>query len=297
MSKNAKSLKNSYIYSTFIDTSNPNRSALINKSLINARKHYSSDSELPDEIEEGQETPQEMPGSILGSVRSGYLESVRLINSEDSTRHERTNSNQGAHQQQMLLLSLALNSKLTSTDRNKDREKVSTADNSNRNLSEKELGFKAGTKSSSKLQTSVKKPSIKLDLSSVLKTNSPKPNQMSSKFQDKQLTGSSNKRTSNISWIEGLNFSQIKHSPAARSFIPETPESKGTTKVQKALTPKVNTDSHTSSVLSRGGMKGSGDVIASRSSSDHQENYNTYNSVLNSLREEIIRLKNVTYSF
>lgn len=214
--KNPKSLKTSYIYSTLIDTSNPNRSALINKSLINSRK-YSSDSEFFDEFEEEEDTPQDIPGSILGSVRSNFIESAGLPTSENSTRHDRKQSNVGEHHRQIS----NFDSKFSSTD--KEPEKVSTANNSTRNPPDRDYTSKPSSKSVNTSIIQSNKPSMKLDLSSILKNKYAQPVHASLQLHQ---NGSYN-NTATTSLFNSLNNSQIKISPILADPHGERPTPKG----------------------------------------------------------------------
>ena len=211
--RNAKCLKMSYIYAAFTDTCNPNRSALINKSLINTRK-YSTDSEFTDEGEGEDEIPHEIPGSILGSVRSNYLESAGLLTSENSTRHERKLSNQGIHQRQ----TSGMEAKL-SVNTAKEFGKLSTAHNSNRNVPEKSYSSKNSFKTMNNSLGTGKKPAIKLDLSSILKDKTQPGN--STLQNGFQFTGGSYNHTANTSLFNSLNNSQIKFSPIVADSITE----------------------------------------------------------------------------
>lgn len=74
-----------------LESSNPNRSVLINKSLIASKKNF-SDSELSDEdfsFDQGE--PETVNGSILGSVRSNLIETV-YNGTENSGRLPRSNN-------------------------------------------------------------------------------------------------------------------------------------------------------------------------------------------------------------
>jgi len=89
--RSPRTLKSSFTYTNMLLTSNPNRSVLINKSLINSKKHISEE-DLSDEFSFDQ-TPQEIiNGSILGSIRSNLFETAERGISETTTRRDRSNN-------------------------------------------------------------------------------------------------------------------------------------------------------------------------------------------------------------
>jgi len=75
-----------------LETSNPNRSVLINKSLIHSKKNL-SDSELSEDdfsFDQEDQQPETNNGSILGSVRSNILDLGCHTTTENSGRHPKS---------------------------------------------------------------------------------------------------------------------------------------------------------------------------------------------------------------
>ena len=211
--KDAKCLRNSYIYANLLSSSNPNRSVLINKSIIQSRK-YSSDSAFTEELEEEEEDfPQEIAGSILGSVRSNYVESAGLALSENSRQHERQLSSQLDNRRQ----TSNFDTKTVSVDR--EPEKISSGHDSTRNP-ESDTHPKFGNRSGSTSLMKSAKPSMKLDLSSILKTKRAQPANSSLHLP---MTLGSHLNTANTSLFNSLNNSQIKMSPILAETEKPTP--------------------------------------------------------------------------
>lgn len=284
--RNAKCLKTSYIYAAFTDTCNPNRSALINKSLINQRKYSSSDSEFTDECEEEEDIPHEIPGSILGSVRSNYLESAGLLTSENSTRHERKPSNPGHHQRQ----GSGHEAKL-SINTAKEIGKMSTAHNSNRNMPDKSYLSKTSVKSANTSLVSSKKPAIKLDLSSILKDKMAQPGHLTLQ-NGLQFTGS-NIHTANTSLFNSLNNSQIKISPIVADSVSEKATLMETSTVpHKVLKFNLVAPESNFSTSLRRNSKNSETISPNVMTSDKG---NTIQSYINTLLEENNGLKKVSH--
>lgn len=74
-----------------LETSNPNRSVLINKSLIHSRKHISEE-DLSGEFSFDQIPQEALNESLLGSIRSNLLETGEPGISDNSTRRDRSNN-------------------------------------------------------------------------------------------------------------------------------------------------------------------------------------------------------------
>lgn len=299
--RNAKSLKSSYIYSNLADTSNPNRSVLINKSIINSRK-YSSDSEFTDDDDE---TPREMPGSILGSVRSNYPESGRVLpNSDNSIRHDRKVSSTGEHHRQIS----SFDSKFSSTD--KEPEKISTAVNSTRNQVEKEYNLKSAPHSVNNSMIFSGKPSMKLDLSSILKAKHTQPVHVSLHLQSANTNTNNNNNsfnnTANTSLFNSLNNSQIKISPILeRPIHKDIPIDSKKAHPRLSLTsgtiPGLDTQSSGSNVTATFKLSNNHNAQNSHTQfegyNQTQSNQNAMESYINNLLEENQGLKKVPLIF
>lgn len=153
-----------------LETSNPNRSVLINKSLINSKKNF-SDSDLSDDFSFDQE-PETVNASILGSVRSNILDTAFNNNAttENSMRVNRM------HHQSLdaSRIPSQFESKMS------DFEKVSTRQNSQRvnegapEPNKREThGFNFNRQYGRKAAMN-----MKLDLSAILKTSCGKTSEM-----------------------------------------------------------------------------------------------------------------------
>ena len=165
-SKGYKVFKGSFIYTNTINTSNPNRSVLVNKSLINSRKQTSSSSEASEDFLNEDELLQDMPNcSILGSLR--YLDTGGVATTENSARQEKS-------QNISLDISKAISnfdSKLSSVEKDitpttrlisqrfqtKSNKKITTGASSTSRVMVEPI-----------LRSSEKRVKMKLDLSSVL---------------------------------------------------------------------------------------------------------------------------------
>ena len=145
-----------------LETSNPNRSVLINKSLINSKKHISEE-ELSDEFSFDQTPHDIINGSLLGSIRSNLLETAERGVSENTTRRDRSNN-----------LSLDMNKAITSENRNPTNEKENIKGiGSHTGHAQSSLENLINTKTRIPFLAKPKtKPDMKLNLSKIVKANS-----------------------------------------------------------------------------------------------------------------------------
>mmetsp|Transcript_26429 Transcript_26429/g.23368 ORF Transcript_26429/g.23368 Transcript_26429/m.23368 type:complete len:160 (+) Transcript_26429:635-1114(+) len=91
LAKSARYLRSSIVYTSTRDNSNPNRSVVANKSLIGSRRKLTDDEELSDdELLLEEEQVSEIKSSLLGSVRSNFLEGAGIVTAENSFRRDRS---------------------------------------------------------------------------------------------------------------------------------------------------------------------------------------------------------------